>query len=63
MIKNLSVEHYGIATERENIHNGNKKGKETTEVINLTNNFPNLCKISNSIFQENPGEQMSNQFI
>lgn len=50
MIKNLSVEYYGIVIERENIYNGNKKGKEIIEVINLINNFFNLCKILNFIF-------------
>lgn len=37
--------------------------KETTEVISMTNNFPNLCETPNPIFRENPAERTSNQFI
>lgn len=58
-----NVEHYGIVIERENVCNGNNKRKETTEVINMTNNFPNLCETPNPIFRENPAERTSNQFI
>lgn len=61
--KMWNAEHYGIVIERENVCNGNNKRKETTEVINMTNNFPTLCETPNPIFTENPAERTSNQFI